>query len=76
MFSGDAGAESDSDDEIDEAEETALESYETPLDKEDCGVDEYQIFKQLLEGNYTFFRGSSPRFVLLEIKLSEALQDF
>ena len=45
---GGAGDE-DSDDEWDEAEETALESYETPLDKINCPVDEYQIFKALLE---------------------------
>ena len=30
-------------------EETALESYETPLDKDDCPVDEYQVFKSVLE---------------------------
>ena len=39
----------------DEAEETALESYETPLDKISCPIDEYQIFKSLLESKY-FFR--------------------
>jgi len=32
-----------------EEEETALESYETPLDKDDCPVDEYQVFKSVLE---------------------------
>lgn len=37
------------DDEFDEAEETALESYETPLDKDDCPIDEYQIFKSLIQ---------------------------
>ncbi len=30
-------------------EETILESYETLLDKDDCTVDEYQIFKNLIE---------------------------
>ena len=44
-----AGDDSDDDDEYDEAEETPLESYETPLDKEDCAVDEYQVFKGILE---------------------------
>ena len=40
----------DTDDEEDvEEEETALESYETPLDKDDCPVDEYQVFKSVLE---------------------------
>ena len=47
---GDGDGDSDEESEIDEAEETALESYETPLDKDDGSVDEYQIFKQLLEG--------------------------
>lgn len=45
--------EDDSDDsEDDEAEETALESYETPLDKDDCEIDEYQIFKNVLQSMY------------------------
>ena len=34
----------------DDSEETALESYETPLDKEECDIDEYHIFKTVLEG--------------------------
>lgn len=33
----------------DEAEETALESYQTPLDEDNCPVDEYIIFKQILQ---------------------------
>ena len=37
------------DDEGDDDKRTALESYETPLDKNDCVVDEYQIFKSVLE---------------------------
>ena len=37
------------DDEGDDDEETALESYETPLDKNDCVIDEHQIFKSVLE---------------------------
>lgn len=32
----------------DEAEETALESYQTPLDEDNCPVDEYIIFKTIL----------------------------
>lgn len=31
-----------------ETEETALESYTTPLDDEDCPVDEYIVFKEIL----------------------------
>ena len=43
------GDDSDEDDEdYDEAEETALESYETLLDKEDCPIDEYDIFKTIV----------------------------
>jgi len=41
----------DSDDEFDEdddLEETALECYITPLDKDDCPIDEYQIFRTIL----------------------------
>ncbi len=50
-----AGDDSDDDDdEYDEAEETPLESYETPLDKEDCSVDEYQVFKGILESKSHF----------------------
>jgi hypothetical protein len=33
-------------------EETALESYQTPLDEDNCPVDEYQIFKNVLESEY------------------------
>ena len=42
-------SDEDDDDDDDESEETALESYETPLDKEDCDIEEYQIFKTVLE---------------------------
>ncbi|XP_041366189.1 importin-7-like [Gigantopelta aegis] len=46
-----AANEDDSDAEYtdDGAEETALESYQTPLDEEKCPVDEYVIFKTILE---------------------------
>ncbi|XP_013398069.1 importin-7 [Lingula anatina] len=45
-----ANGDDDSDDEYDdEAEETALESYRTPLDDDDCTVDEYQVFKTVLQ---------------------------
>ncbi|XP_074661019.1 importin-7-like [Tubulanus polymorphus] len=41
----------DSDDDFsdDGIEETALESYQTPLDDDNCPVDEYQVFKSILE---------------------------
>ena len=39
-----------SDDKGDDEEETALEKYyETLLDKNNCVIDEYQIFKSVLE---------------------------
>uniref|UniRef100_A0A1W7RAB8 Importin-7 n=1 Tax=Hadrurus spadix TaxID=141984 RepID=A0A1W7RAB8_9SCOR len=47
--------EEDDDDEEEEdgAEETALESYTTPLDEEDTPVDEYVVFKDLLQNLQT-----------------------
>uniref|UniRef100_A0A2R5LJV7 Putative nuclear transport receptor ranbp7/ranbp8 importin beta superfamily n=1 Tax=Ornithodoros turicata TaxID=34597 RepID=A0A2R5LJV7_9ACAR len=41
--------EEDEEDE-DEDEETALEAYTTPLDEEDCPIDEYQVFKEVMQG--------------------------
>jgi hypothetical protein len=41
--------EYEDDEDDDDAEETALESYETPLDKEDTTIDEYLIFKSSIE---------------------------
>ncbi len=48
------GEDSDDDDDYDdyEAEETALESYQTPLDVDDCAIDEYQVFKNLIERKF------------------------
>ena len=40
--------DSDSDDDYDGCEETSLEAYTTPLDEDDCPVDEYNIFKDVL----------------------------
>ena len=37
-----------------EEEETALESYETPLDKDDSAIDEYQVFKSVLESKKSY----------------------
>lgn len=36
----------DDDSDFELNEETVLESYTTPLDEEDCEVDEYLVFKQ------------------------------
>ena len=44
----DEESESDSDDDYDGCEETSLEAYTTPLDEDDCPVDEYNIFKDVL----------------------------
>lgn len=38
------------DEEDDDEEETALESFTTPLDEEDCPVDEYMVFKEVMQG--------------------------
>ncbi|XP_071034336.1 importin-7 isoform X2 [Parasteatoda tepidariorum] len=40
---------SDDEEAYEEAEETALESYVTPLDDEDCAIDEYVIFKEIMQ---------------------------
>lgn len=44
-----ADDDSEDDDEDDGAEETALESYTTPLDEEENTIDEYAIFKEVLQ---------------------------
>nr|CAD7441129.1 unnamed protein product [Timema bartmani] len=50
----------DSDDEDYEPnEETALEGYTTPLDEENCLVDEYVIFKEILQ-SYVFNQQTVP----------------
>ena len=56
-----ANDDDDDDDESDdEAEETALESYTTPLDANECQIDEYQVFVQVLQNvestNPTWFQ--------------------
>ena len=43
----DDDSNSDSDSLDDDAEETALESYQTPLDDENSPIDEYIIFKHI-----------------------------
>jgi len=52
----DGDSDSDEEDEYDGCEETSLEAYTTPLDDDDCDVDEYNIFKQVLGG----LQGSNP----------------
>merc|ERR1712013_240268 len=44
------------DDDYDGCEETSLEAYTTPLDEDDCPVDEYNIFKDVLGA----IQGSNP----------------
>lgn len=41
--------ESDDEDYDEENEETALEMYTTPLDEETCDIDEYVVFKEVLQ---------------------------
>merc|ERR1712025_1567262 len=43
----------DEDDDYDGCEETSLEAYTTPLDDEDCPIDEYNIFREDLGGLQT-----------------------
>lgn len=50
MLARQAGEDGDDEDwEEDDAEETALEGYTTAVDDEDNLVDEYQIFKAILQ---------------------------
>uniref|UniRef100_A0A7N6A6Q3 Importin N-terminal domain-containing protein n=1 Tax=Anabas testudineus TaxID=64144 RepID=A0A7N6A6Q3_ANATE len=54
MLAKQAGEDGDDEDwEEDDAEETALESYATSIDDEDNFVDEYQIFKAILQNIQT-----------------------
>lgn len=51
---GDHRSDADDDDDSDfEAnEETALESYNTPLDSDDTNQDEYVVFKEVIQSKY------------------------
>uniref|UniRef100_A0A0A9YIV7 Importin-7 n=2 Tax=Lygus hesperus TaxID=30085 RepID=A0A0A9YIV7_LYGHE len=40
----------DDDDDYDGADDCSLEAYTTPLDEEICEIDEYVVFKQVLQG--------------------------
>lgn len=44
----------DEDSDFEPTEETVLETYTTPIDEEDCDVDEYQAFKQVMTGMHSF----------------------
>jgi len=46
-------SEDSDDEEYDGCEETSLEAYTTPLDEDDCTVDEYCIFKEVLSNIQT-----------------------
>ena len=54
------GSESDSETDDDDAEETALESYQTPLDDENSPIDEYIIFKHIFSSEYFVFPEAYP----------------
>ena len=45
-----ADADDEDDDDSDFDDETLLEAYETVLDKDDCPVEEYQMFRTVVEG--------------------------
>lgn len=52
---GDTDDDSDAEFTDDGAEETALESYQTPIDEDTCQVDEYVIFKHVLQCEFNHF---------------------
>lgn len=53
MLARQAGEDGDDEDwEEDDAEETALEGFTTSVDDEDNLVDEYQIFKAILQSEW------------------------
>lgn len=56
MLAKQAGEDGDDEEwEEDDAEETALEGYTTAVDDEDNPVDEYQIFKAILQSKNEMF---------------------
>merc|ERR1719187_784036 len=62
--------EDDDEEDYDGCEETSLEAYTTPLDDEDCPIDEYNVFKEVLgakeskvieqQGGYQFAQAAVP----------------
>lgn len=49
---GDHRSDVDDDSDYDGNEETALESYITPLDSDDSNQDEYIVFKEVIQSKY------------------------
>jgi importin-7 len=47
---GDDDEDEDDDEDWINEDPTALEDYSTPLDADDCNIDEYIIFKEVLAG--------------------------
>lgn len=47
--------EDDDDSDYEANEETALESYTTPLDSDDTNQDEYVFFKEIMQSKCEFF---------------------
>lgn len=67
MLARQAGEDGDDEDwEEDDAEETALEGYTTSVDDEDNLVDEYQIFKAILQSESSGQVAPSGRFPKLD----------
>lgn len=63
----DAAADDDDDDDEDLYEESSLESFTTPLDEENPPVDEYEMFKNVLQE----IEGSNPEwYAQLVMKLN------
>lgn len=48
----DIAADSDDSDSDYENEDTVLEAYSTPLDEEDCDIDEYMVFKEVMQSEW------------------------
>lgn len=66
MLAKQAGEDGDDEDwEEDDAEETALEGYTTAVDDEDNLVDEYQIFKAILQSKMIKIKCFSSTNVLM-----------
>ena len=54
LLQHDEDTDDDSDDDYEANEETALESYTTPLDEENCNIDEYIVFKEVLQSKFYY----------------------
>lgn len=72
MLAKQAGEDGDDEDwEEDDAEETALEGYTTTVDDEENLVDEYQIFKAILQSKMLSCLPESLLVLTLKIKFSK-----